>query len=120
ASGSRRRTCAPSGRRTAWRRNTSRPSWGARRRATWRAGRPSRGTSSRHPTTASERTDVAKLAIFVDHDIMIRHFIQSGVFAPLEREHDVVYVFPEHKRVHTDPSTLALPRYRTVAVSNER
>jgi hypothetical protein len=63
---------------------------------------------------------VAKLAIFVDHDIMIRHFIQAGVFAPLERDHDVVYVFPEHKRVHTDPSTLALPRFRTVAVSSER
>jgi hypothetical protein len=68
----------------------------------------------------SEATDVAKIAVFIDHDIMIRHFVQNGVLAPLEREHDVVYVFPENKRVNTDPSTLGLPRFRTVAVSSER
>jgi len=64
---------------------------------------------------------VAKVAVFIDHDIMVRHFVLSGVLAPLERDHDVVYVFPEkHKRVTLDPATLGLRRFRTVAVSNER
>jgi hypothetical protein len=64
---------------------------------------------------------VAKVAVFIDHDIMVRHFVLSGVLAQLERDHDVVYVFPaKHKRMTRDPATLALPRFRTVAVSSER
>jgi hypothetical protein len=63
---------------------------------------------------------LARIAVFIDHDIMIRHFVQTGVLAPLERDHEVVYVFPAHKRVRTDPATLALSRFRAVAVSNER
>lgn len=47
-----------------------------------------------------------KIAIFVDHDIMIRHFIHSQVFSKLSKKHDVDYVFPPvgHKRVTLDPS----------------
>jgi hypothetical protein len=64
---------------------------------------------------------MAKIAVFVDHDIIVRHFVLSGVLAALEREHDVVYVFPErHRRVTTDPATLAIHRYRTVEVSEAR
>lgn len=64
---------------------------------------------------------MALVAVFIDHDIIVRHFILSGVLSPLEREHDVVYVFPEgHRRVTGDPAGLPLGRYRTVPVSNER
>lgn len=64
---------------------------------------------------------MAKITIFIDHDIMVRHFVLSRVFRPLEAEQEVVYVFPkEHRRVEIDLSTLPIGRYRTVPVSNER
>ena len=64
---------------------------------------------------------MAKVVVFLDHEIMIRHFVKSGVFQPLERQHEVVYVFPEqHRRVTTNPADLDLPRFRLMPVSNER
>jgi hypothetical protein len=62
-----------------------------------------------------------KIVIFIDHDIILRHFVQSRVLAALETDHDVVWVFPDrHRRVKTDPAMLRLGRYRTVAVSELR
>jgi len=48
-----------------------------------------------------------KIGIFIDHDIMIRHFIHSKVFSKLSNKHDVDYFFPTvgHKRVTLDPSS---------------
>ncbi len=44
-----------------------------------------------------------KVQIFVDHDIIIRHFIQNHSFAELEKSFQVQYVFPhKHNRVKTD------------------
>jgi len=64
---------------------------------------------------------MARLAVFVDHDIVVRHFVLSGVLAPLWQEHEVIFVFPEnHRRVQIDLSQLPVPRYRTVPVSVER
>jgi hypothetical protein len=64
---------------------------------------------------------VAKIAVFVDHDIVLRHFLLSGVLPALEAEHEVVWIFPDrHRRVTIDPATLPLGRYRTVAVSEAR
>ena len=64
---------------------------------------------------------MAKIAVFIDHDIMVRHFILNGVLPALEAEHDVVFVFPErHKRVKTDLATLPVRRQRTIAVSDAR
>ena len=64
---------------------------------------------------------MAKLAVFIDHDIVLRHFLLSGVLPALEPEHEVVWVFPaRHRRVTTDPDTLSLGRYRTVVVSEAR
>lgn len=45
--------------------------------------------------TASRR----KALVFLDYDMLIRHFVQSGAFADLEKEWDVRYVF------HTDPTS---------------
>lgn len=51
-----------------------------------------------------------KILVFVEHDIIIRHFLHSHVFDKLVEQHDVVFVFPEkgHKRVTIDSSTLEL------------
>jgi hypothetical protein len=64
---------------------------------------------------------MARVAVFIDHEIMIRHFLKSGVFELLEKEHDVTYVFPEkNKRVKTDPASLHLRNYKTVVVDADR
>lgn len=64
---------------------------------------------------------MSRIAVFIDHDIMVRHFIVNGVLPSLEPEHELVYVFPhQHKRVRTDLGTLPVRRVRTVPVSNER
>lgn len=52
-----------------------------------------------------------KILVFVEHDIIIRHFLHSHVFDKLTKRHSVVFVFPEkgHKRVTIDSTTLNLP-----------
>jgi hypothetical protein len=60
-----------------------------------------------------------KFLVFIEHDIIIRHFLHSRVFDDLVRQHEVVFVFPEkgHKRVSIDTSALDLGapvRYLTV------
>ena len=51
-----------------------------------------------------------KILVFIEHDIMIRHFLHSHVFDELVQRHDVVFVFPEkgNKRVKSDISALNL------------
>jgi hypothetical protein len=64
-----------------------------------------------------------KILIFIEHDVVIRHFVQSGVFAPLIARHDVIFVFPEpgYKRVTMDVSTLDLGApYRHLTVHQPR
>lgn len=64
---------------------------------------------------------LSRVAVFVDHDIMVRHFLANGVLPSLQGENEVVYVFPhEHRRVKTDLKTLPIGRVRTLAVSDER
>lgn len=46
-----------------------------------------------------------RVAVFIDHDIVYRHFIHSGAFADLCAAHEVVFVFPkqgpDNKRLTT-------------------
>jgi hypothetical protein len=51
-----------------------------------------------------------KVLVFVDHDIICRHFVMSGALAPLVQAADVKFVFPDAgcKRVKLDPATLPL------------
>ena len=64
---------------------------------------------------------MAKIVVFIDHDIVIRHFVLNRVLAKLSDEHDVVYVFPDnHKRVKHDLSVLSAERFLTVDVSDQR
>ena len=51
------------------------------------------------------------ILIFIEHDIIIRHFVSSGIFEELSKAHCVHFVFPQvdYKRVkNTDFSKLAL------------
>jgi hypothetical protein len=47
-----------------------------------------------------------RVAVFIDHDIVYRHFVHSHAFAGLSATHDVTFVFPEksadNKRLTTD------------------
>ena len=67
-----------------------------------------------------------KILVFVEHDIIIRHFLHSHVFDDLARRHDVVFVFPEkgYKRVTIDVAALDLGgapvRHLTVSVERLR
>ena len=64
---------------------------------------------------------MAKLAVFIDHDIVIRHFIHNGILLHLQKEHDVIFVFPNNsKRVQIRPEELPLGRMRAIPVSNKR
>jgi hypothetical protein len=47
-----------------------------------------------------------KIGIFIDHDIMIRHFLHSKVFEGLFNDHDVDVIVPPlgYKRITLDPA----------------
>lgn len=47
-----------------------------------------------------------KIGIFVDHDIIVRHFLYSDVFCALFSKHDVDVILPPvgYKRITLDPS----------------
>jgi hypothetical protein len=64
-----------------------------------------------------------KILVFIEHDVIIRHFVHSGVFADLIAKHDVTFVFPEsgYKRVSIDVSNLDLGApYRRLTVHQAR
>lgn len=64
-----------------------------------------------------------KVLIFIEHDVVIRHFVHSRVFAELIAKHSVTFVFPEpgYKRVKLDVSTLDLGApYRHLTVHQAR
>ena len=68
-----------------------------------------------------------KALVFIDHDLIIRHFINSGAFAELEDRFDVTYVFnddadvePAKKWAHQNPHMLGLPRILITNVPRKR
>ena len=64
-----------------------------------------------------------KILIFIEHDIVIRHFIDSGVFSALIIKHNVVFIFPEkgHKRVKRNIKDLKLnASYRHIKINEKR
>lgn len=64
-----------------------------------------------------------KVLVFIDHDIICRHFILSGALAPLVAAADVRFVFPESggKRVTLDPAGLPLGApFERIPVDNKR
>jgi hypothetical protein len=66
-----------------------------------------------------------KALVFIDHDLIIRHFIKSGAFRELERAYDVTYVFnddpdTDKKWIQTDLASLGLGRYAVTQVPRRR
>lgn len=62
-----------------------------------------------------------KIQVFIDHDIIIRHFIHSNVFSELEKAFEVQYVFADYaKRIKTDISKLYLKSVTTISVDGVR
>jgi len=51
-----------------------------------------------------------KALVFIDHNIICRHFVMSQALLPLTRAADTLFVFPDDggKRVSLDPATLTL------------
>jgi hypothetical protein len=61
--------------------------------------------------------------VFVEHDIVVRHFLKNGSFDALARAAEVVFVFPEAggKRLTVSPATLDLPgRFLTLPIDAVR
>jgi CDP-glycerol glycerophosphotransferase (TagB/SpsB family) len=64
---------------------------------------------------------MAKAAVFIDHDIIIRHFLMNGFLQQLEKGHHLTFIFPKnHRRVKTDPQSLNLKSYRLIEIDEER
>lgn len=66
-----------------------------------------------------------KVLVFIDHDLTIRHFVQSGVFNELETKHDVRYVFHEDSTsekagIFTDIGQLGIENYRLLSLPRRR
>ena len=62
-----------------------------------------------------------KIQIFIDHDIIIRHFILNSTFADLEKAYDIQYVFPcNDVRVTVDISSLNLKAVKQISVDRKR
>lgn len=64
-----------------------------------------------------------KILIFIEHDVMIRHFVDSGVFNQLIAQNEVIFIFPEkgHKRVKRDVSSLSLnSSFRHLKINQKR
>lgn len=66
-----------------------------------------------------------KALVFLDYDMLIRHFILSGVFNELEAEYDVKYVFhsddnSSKQGLYTDLASLGLTNYTSFHVPRKR
>ena len=68
---------------------------------------------------------MAKILIFFDHDVTIRHFLKSGSFSEIYKKHDVETVFydsgkEKNKFILTDLKKLDLKTYEEFYVSRKR
>lgn len=66
-----------------------------------------------------------KALIFIDHDLIVRHFIKSGAFRELEQQYDVTYVFnvdesTEKKWLFSDVDKLGLRRVLRTGITRAR
>lgn len=62
-----------------------------------------------------------KIQIFIDHDIIVRHFLYNRTFSELEKHYDVQYVFPlDNKRVKSDINSLGLRSIIKIPINSSR
>ena len=65
--------------------------------------------------------NVKKIQVFIEHDIVIRHFLHNNTFFELEKCFDVQYVFPIYpKRVKSDIDSLGLRSVVRIPVDGAR
>ena len=81
---------------------------------------------SRMPKAEASVSRRLNIGVFIDHDIIVRHFIRSGAFKSLMEKHRVLFAFPpdgykNNGRVSVDVHGLGLGhRVRRVAVNDAR
>ena len=62
-----------------------------------------------------------KIAIFLDHDIIIRHFINSEIFSDLQKKYKIFYIFPKnHRRVKYELKSLNIKNFYEIPINEER
>lgn len=66
-----------------------------------------------------------KALVFIDHDLIVRHFIKSGVFRELEHSYDVTYIFnvdvsTKKKWLFTDVDELGLRSVLRTGITRAR
>lgn len=66
-----------------------------------------------------------KILVYLDFDILVRHFILNGTFATLERDYDVHYVFHRDstdpkRKMHVDVDSLGLRSHEWCEVTRQR
>lgn len=66
-----------------------------------------------------------KILVFIDLDMLVRHFVKSGVLRHLEGRFDVKYIFhrdptSEKKSIYTDPDTLNLKNWSWLDLPRRR
>lgn len=64
---------------------------------------------------------MARVTVFLDHDIVIRHFLRNGLLQHLQATHDVTFVFPaSHKRVRSELAGLGLTNVKLFKIDEQR
>lgn len=62
-----------------------------------------------------------KIQIFIEHDIVIRHFLHNHSFQEIENNYDVQYVFADYsKRINMDIDSLGLKSYLKIPADGVR
>ncbi len=62
-----------------------------------------------------------RIQVFIEHDILIRHFLHNGTLQRLEERFHVQYVFPEdHQRIKSDVDSLGLTSVEKIRVDSKR
>ena len=62
------------------------------------------------------------IGIFIDHDIIIRHFIKTNILNELNDKYNLIYFFPSkpNKRVSTNIENLNIDNYQFIKIDNKR
>lgn len=62
-----------------------------------------------------------KIQIFIDHDIIIRHFLFNDTFKELNKNYNLQFVFPiDDKRIKTDINNFKLSSIKLIPVDRDR
>lgn len=61
------------------------------------------------------------VGVFIDHDVIIRHFIKSEIFKEIEKDYKIIFFFPKkHRRVTVDLEKLNLREKYEIDIDQTR